>query len=104
MRETEVFSDREMKMFFDLVLEQAPPLHKATILLLFTTGMRQAEVRNLKLSNFKNVEGIRMLTYVGKCQKFNKIPVHPATAHYLDEYQAWMESVDRKIQDGDCFF
>ncbi len=58
-----------MKTFFDLVIQEAEPLHKAIILLLFTTGMRQAELRNLKLSNFKMQEGIRFLVYIGEGAK-----------------------------------
>jgi len=99
-----VFSDREMKTFFDIVIEKAPPLHKAVILLLFTTGMRQAELRNLKLSNFETREGIRFLYYMGKGQKMNQIPIHPTTAYYVDEYIAWMEKIGRKIGEGDFLF
>ena len=60
---------REMKNLFDLVIEEAPPLHKAIILLLFTTGMRQAELRNIKRNDFIMREGIRFLNYMGKGQK-----------------------------------
>jgi site-specific recombinase XerD len=31
LEETQVLSDREMKTFFDLVIEKAPPLHRAVI-------------------------------------------------------------------------
>ena len=69
VQDTQALSDREMKNLFDLVIEEAPPLHKAVILLLFTSGMRQAELRNLKLSNFKVTEGISFIHYQGKGQK-----------------------------------
>jgi site-specific recombinase XerD len=36
LEETQEFSDREMKTLFDLVIEKAPPLHKAIILLQFS--------------------------------------------------------------------
>jgi site-specific recombinase XerD len=104
LEETQAFSDREMKTFFDLVIETAPPLHKAIILLLFTTGMRQAELRNLKLSNFKTQEGIRFLNYLGKGQKMNQIPIHPTTAHYVDEYVSWMDGIGRKLAENDFLF
>ncbi len=104
IEETQAFSDREMKSFFDLVIQDAEPLHKAVILLLFTTGMRQAELRNLKASNFKTHEGIRFLNYLGKGQKINQIPVHPTAAYYIDEYIAWMSVVGRKIEDTDFLF
>lgn len=104
IEETQAFSDREMKSFFDLVIQEAEPLHKAIILLLFTTGMRQAELRNLKSANFKTQEGIRFLSYLGKGQKINQIPIHPTTAHYIDEYVAWMGVIGRKIGDNDFLF
>ena len=104
LEETQAFSDREMKMFFDLVIQEAPPLHKAIILLLFTTGMRQAELRNLKPSNFSTQEGIRFLNYMGKGQKLNQIPIHPTAAFYIDEYLNWMGVIGRKIEENDFLF
>ena len=104
LEETQAFSDREMNTFFDLVIQEAEPLHKAIILLLFTTGMRQAELRNLKLSNFKTQEGIRFLSYMGKGQKINQIPIHPTAAHYVDEYVVWMGIIGRKIEENDFLF
>jgi integrase/recombinase XerD len=104
MEETQAFSDREMKSLFDLVIQDAEPLHRAIILLLFTTGMRQAELRNLKSSNFKMQEGIRFLSYIGKGQKMNHIPIHPTTAYYIDEYITWMSVMGRKIGDADFLF
>lgn len=104
LEETQAFSDREMKTFFDLVIQEAEPLHKAIILLLFTTGMRQAELRSLTLSNFKMQEGIRFLVYMGKGQKKNQIPIHPTAAHYVDEYIVWMKVIGRKIEESDFLF
>jgi len=104
VRETEAFTDREMKHLFELVMEQASPLHKSVLLFMFTTGMRNAEVRNLKLSDFKNHEGIRVVRYIGKGQKMNQIPMHPATAHYIDQYLAWMEARGRKVEPDNYLF
>jgi site-specific recombinase XerC len=66
--------------------------------------MRQAELRSLKLSSFETIEGIRFMSYVGKGQKMNRVPIHPTTAHYLDEYQKWMAMIGRPIKDSDYFF
>lgn len=104
LEETQAFSDREMKALFDLIIQEAPPLHKAVILLLFTTGMRQAELRNLKMSNFKTAEGIRFVSYMGKGLKVNQIPIHPTTAYYIDEYLAWMGVIGRKVEGSDFAF
>lgn len=104
VRETEAFTDREMKHLFEIVLEQAPILHKVTLLALFTTGMRNAEIRNIKLKDFQIHKGVRVLRYVGKGQKVNQISIHPATAHYLDLYLKWMEEKGRKIGPDDYLF
>ena len=104
VEETQALTDREMKNLFDLVIAEAPPLHKAVILLLFTTGMRQAELRGIKMKNFTQREGIRFLRYLGKGQKMNEVPVHPTTAHYIDKYLAWMESIGRKVEEEDFLF
>ena len=93
-----------MKHLFEIVMEQASPLHKSVLLLMFTTGMRNAEVRNIKLKDFQTNEGIRVLRYIGKGQKPNQIPVHPATGHYLDQYLTWMESRGRKVEPEDYVF
>jgi hypothetical protein len=42
LEETQAFSDREMKTFFDLIVDKAPPLHKAVILLLLTAELLKA--------------------------------------------------------------
>lgn len=104
VHETQAFTDREVKNLFDLVIEEAPPLHRAVILLLFTTGMRQAECRNLKPSNFKNIEGMRFVRYMAKGTKMNEVPLHPTAAHFIDEYMKWMEKRGRKIEQDDFLF
>lgn len=104
VRETEAFTDREMKHLVELVLEKGSPLHKAIILTMFTTGMRNAEVRNIKLVDIQVHEGIKVLRYVGKGQKLNQVPLHPATAHYVDEYIAAMARKGRAIGGEDYLF
>jgi integrase/recombinase XerD len=34
----------------------------------------------------------------------NQVPIHPTTAHYLDDYLNWMEMIGRKITEGEYFF
>lgn len=104
VQETQAFSDREMKNLLDLVIAEASPLHKAIILLLFTTGIRQAELRNMRLCDLSSREGIRFLNYMGKGQKMNQIPIHPTASHFLDEYINWMRSIGRKIEEHDFVF
>jgi integrase/recombinase XerD len=104
VEETQAFTDREMKNLFDLVIEDAPPLHRAVILLLFTTGMRQAELRNIQLADLYDREGINFLSYMGKGQKMNEVPIHPTSIHYINEYIQWMDRIGRKVELRDYLF
>jgi integrase/recombinase XerD len=104
IEETQAFTDREMKNLFELVIDEAPSLHKAVILLLFTTGIRQAELRNIRLADFTIVEGINFLKYIGKGQKMNEIPVHPTASHYINEYENWGIQSGRKLGSSDFLF
>lgn len=104
VRDTEAFNDAEMKEFFRLIIRKAPPLHKAALLLLFTTGMRNHELRNVKLSDFENREGIKILRYVGKGQKINHVPIHPVAGYHLGQYLDYMASKGRPIGPNDYLF
>jgi integrase/recombinase XerD len=104
VRDTEAFNDTEMKEFFRLIIRKAPPLHKAALLLLFTTGMRNHELRKIKLADFENREGIKVLRYIGKGQKVNHVPVHPVAGYHLGQYMDWMASKGRPIGPSDFLF
>jgi site-specific recombinase XerD len=104
LHETQAFTDREMKNFLNLVISEASALHKAVILVLFTTGMRQAELRGLKLKDIIKIEGIHFLTYMGKGSKINQVPLHPTTSHYIDEYLSWMSTTERVVKADDYIF
>lgn len=104
VRETEAFTDLEMKHLTELVIRKGSPLHAAVILLAFSTGMRNHEIRSIKLKDFRIQEGIRILSYIGKGQKPNQVPIHPVAGHYLDKYLAWMEHKGRKVMPEDYVF
>ena len=104
IRETEAFNEKEMRQFFELVMRRANPLHKSILLLLFTTGMRNNEARSIKLNDFELRDGVKVLRYVGKGQKINVVPIHPATSHALGHYVEWMKKQGRQITSDDYFF
>ncbi len=95
VRDTEAFNETEMKDFFRLVIRKAPPLHRGALLLLFTTGMRNHELRNIKLSDFENREGVKVLRYIGKGQKLNQVPIHPVTGYHLGQYLDFMPKSEK---------
>ncbi len=104
VRDTEAFNEAEMRQLFALIMRKANPMHKAVMMLLFTTGMRNAEVRGIKLKDFQNLEGMKILTYIGKGQKLNQVPIHPATSFALGQYLEWMSKLGRPIGAEEFFF
>lgn len=104
VRPTEAMDDREMRDLFRLVLKKAPPMHACVIILLFTSGMRNAEVRNIRIKDFKDDQGVRTLSYIGKGEKASEIAIHSATAYYIDEYLKWRVEQGQALQPDDYLF
>jgi site-specific recombinase XerD len=104
VRDTQAFDEMEMRQLFALVIRKANPMHRAVILLLFTTGMRNAEVRNVKLNDFESRDGMKVLRYIGKGQKLSRVAIHPATGFYLGKYLEWMQEQGRPIGPEDYLF
>ncbi|MBF0362068.1 MAG: tyrosine-type recombinase/integrase [Oligoflexia bacterium] len=99
IRETQALTDKEVKYLFDLVLEKGTILHKAIIFTLFTTGIRQAELRNIEISDIKSIDGISILSIIAKGQSQHQIPLHPTTAYYLRTLLESYEDTDNKNSD-----
>lgn len=104
IRDTECFNDEETKAFFKLVIRRAPELHRAAILFLFTSGIRNHELRKIKLKDFENRNGVKVFHYVGKGKKQNTMPVHPVAGYHIGKYLEHMEKIGRPIGPNDYLF
>lgn len=104
VRPTQAFEEEEMKKLFKLIIRRANPLHRACLLLMFTTGMRNSEIRNVRLKDFEIQGGVKVLKYIGKGKKLNDMPIHPATAYHLGVYTDWMAEKGRPIKADDYLF
>jgi site-specific recombinase XerD len=103
---TNDLSDEQVKALIDSVdLEKkSGPLHKAILVFLFSTGMRKGELINLKFENYMEHKGLKIIQFIGKRGKVNRIPLHPAAIFQLEHYISHMNNCGREIKNGDWLF
>lgn len=107
---TNDLTDEQIRALFAKVdeLKDDYLLHKAVIYLFFTTGIRKAELINLKIKDYRCTDGIHTIEIKAKGSKLLTKVIHPRTAEVLDEYLAHIKV--ESAQNGDdfkndqCFF
>ena len=58
----------------------------AILLTLLTTGLRKAEICNLKAGGLKTYRNQAVIDVIGKCQKFRRIPLKVETLSAIKDY------------------
>lgn len=91
---TNDLSDDEISNLFALIDDLKGPglLHKAVIYTLFTTGIRKAELINLRRKNFFIKDSHYLIEVRAKGGKQLSKVVHPKCAEIILEYIAYVES------------
>jgi len=79
-------------------------LHRAILYTLFSTGMRKSELINLKLKDYREINGHKVLEIMAKGGKFLQKVLHPECVEVIEDYLNWMESKDRKIENDEWIF
>ncbi len=105
--DTQDLTDREVIDLFEIVEKTKSPakyLHRAVILTLFCTGIRQGALRRLKFESFKYLDGIYYLEYFDKGSKKHKTVLHDNAVNAIKDYLDWMAGIGRKHQKGDPLF
>jgi integrase/recombinase XerD len=103
---TNDLSDIEISTLFELIANLKGPglLHKAVLYTLFTTGIRKAELINLKRKNFVIKDSHFTIEVRAKGGKQLTKVVHPQCAEVILEYMAYLESEGEKIHPEDWIF
>lgn len=93
---TNDLSDNQISELFTLVDELKGPglLHKAIVYTLFTTGIRKAELINLRRKNFFVKDSHHIIEVRAKGGKFLTKVIHPKCAEVIFEYLAYMEALN----------
>lgn len=79
-------------------------LHKAILVLLFTTGMRQAELANLKFKNLDYENEFLVLRYFAKGSKEMVTPLNQRAIDALGTYLKWCEEAEYSMKPDDFIF
>jgi integrase/recombinase XerD len=79
-------------------------LHKAILTLLFTTGMRQSELANLKFKNLDYENEFLVLRYFAKGDKEMVTPLNERAIDAIGSYLKWCESSGYSMGMDDYIF
>lgn len=103
---TNDLSDEEIGNLLSLIDELKGPglLHKAVIYTLFTTGIRKAELINLRRKNFYVKDSHYIIEVRAKGGKQLTKVVHPKCAEVILEYISYLESSGEKVHPEDWIF
>jgi site-specific recombinase XerD len=103
---TNDLSDEQISNLLSLIEELKGPglLHKAVIYTLFTTGIRKAELINLRRKNFSIRDSHYVIEVRAKGGKQLTKVVHPKCAEVILEYINYLESSGEKVHAEDWIF
>lgn len=79
-------------------------LHKAILTLLFTTGMRQSELANLKFKNLDYENEFLVLRYFAKGSKEIVTPLNQRAIDAIGSYLKWSEEEGYSMSQEDFIF
>ncbi|MCO4795256.1 MAG: tyrosine-type recombinase/integrase [Bacteriovoracaceae bacterium] len=100
---TNDLSDDDVRALLEALNQKSSsgPLHKATIYLLFSTGIRKSELINLKLKDFKIQGGHHTISIIAKGGKRLTKVLHPTCVEVVNDYLNWMNSKGREVKEDD---
>ena len=110
VKPTNDLTDDQIRTLFELVDPLNGPglLHKAVIYTLFTTGIRKAELINLRLKNFYLKDHFYVIEIRAKGGKHLTKVVHPKCAEVINQYIDYLkhesEKQNEKISSEDWIF
>ena len=79
-------------------------LHKAIMILFFTSGMRHREVSHLQFRNLDEESGYTVLRYLAKGAQEMVTPLNPKAEAALGEYLRWCETQKLQMKPDDYIF
>lgn len=106
LKPTNDVSDEQIRKLLELVDEQTGPglLHRAVLYTLFTTGIRKAELINLRLKNFFIKDGFYLIEIRAKGGKQLTKVIHPKCAEVINEYLDYLKSTGETLHSEDWIF
>ncbi len=106
VKPTNDVSDEQIRHLLEMVESLQGPglLHRAVIYTLFTTGIRKAELINLRLKNFTMKDGFHIIEIRAKGGKQLTKVIHPKCAEVINEYLGYLKSESSELHPEDWIF
>lgn len=103
---TQDLSDAEVLDLLGAIDTETPSgkLHKAVLMLFFTTGMRHREVSHLQFKNLDEENGFTVIRYWAKGAREMVTPLNPKAEAALSEYLQWAMSEEYSMGPEDYIF
>ena len=84
--------------------KKAGKMHKALLIMFFTTGLRKSEILNLRRKDYSDFNQHKIIRYHGKGGKKGQKILHPICIDALEEYLNWMKNQTREHIPEDWLF
>lgn len=106
VHQTNDLTDEQIQKLFSAVdtLQDEALLHKAVIYTLFTTGIRKAELINLKRKNFFKKDDFYFIEIRAKGGKILQKVIHPRCADVIFEYMNFLQRNGEEMHPEDWIF
>ena len=106
VKPTNDVSDEQIRHLLEMVESLQGPglLHRAVIYTLFTTGIRKAELINLRLKNFTMKDGFHIIEIRAKGGKQLTKVIHPKCAEVINEYLGYLKIESSELHPEDWIF
>lgn len=103
---TNALSVEQVRQFIGAIDINTPAgiMHKALLLLFFTTGLRKSEVLNLRRKDYGEITGYKVIEYRGKGGKLGQKLLHPLCVDALENYLKFMKENNREHDQNDWLF
>lgn len=104
--QTNDLSDEQIREVIQSVDTSKPAglMHKAVLSLMFATGLRKSELIGLKLGDYTEQDGFRVVQFMGKRGKVNRVPLHPTASYHIDRYILGMKERGKLASSDEWLF
>lgn len=105
-KETADLTDDEVKLMLSSLdpKSHSYPLHHAILAVGFYTGLRSAEIRNLRVGAYGRIDGHMVLRTKIKGSKIHTVPLNPVVIRAIDDLIARKKELGHQVEEEDYLF
>lgn len=99
---TDGLSDDEARRIIECIdlNDRYGAMHSALIHLMLFTGIRCGEARNIKLGMIREIDGMKVLSVIGKGNKIRQLPLQECVSEKISEWVKSLARIDMREAEG----